>query len=478
MALDQFIYRCISDTLDGLQDGLSHFSQPSRVALIYSVSHQGPIRVHDPQRLLSGHEPIIKELYLDSGICKKQAANISRMDQPGFLDREKNLQLAGLISFGGRSRSMYYQMWFTEHHPDMCSIGPTERWLEQAAWRLAHDVANEDSLYTGISGAFLREYATHAVRDHIIDEMNIRLGWDTRLRIYPVLDAVLGISRTFEEGAWPRGELVFIEPGFVSEIDFVVQFPRLEQPNIENHKHVRKLLQAVENSNRQLISNENYVLGIAHGHPSRFCISAEYRGQHGFLKIDGEAICSFADGRFCSTTHRVKLVEVEEILLETNLTSERQSELFQVVADVVHSAQEQKYGCTVILDFNKPSLKLQGQQLTSPLDLSLEKNVSLAKSLAKVDGALQIGADLKLHRFACLMDGPSITGEDRARGARYNSALRFTAAQKDLIVVVVSSDRPVSIIQDGMALNAQCRFDPISLSTDLPPDLDSWLAEK
>ena len=76
------------------------------------------------------------------------------------------------------------------------------------------------------------------------------------------------------------------------------------------------------------------------------------------------------------------------------------------------------------------------------------------------------------------MDGPSITGEDRARGARYNSALRFTATQKDLIVVVVSSDRPVSIIQDGMALNAQCRFDPIPLSTHLPPDLESWLAEK
>jgi hypothetical protein len=46
--------------------------------------------------------------------------------------------LAGLISCGGRSSSVFFQMWFTDHHPDMCSIGPTERWLEHAAWRFSH----------------------------------------------------------------------------------------------------------------------------------------------------------------------------------------------------------------------------------------------------------------------------------------------------------------------------------------------------
>lgn len=473
-----YIIRCIHDTHEGLRDGLSHFSQPSRAALIYAVSSQGPVRVHDPQFLLNGHEPIIEELYLESKVWQNQSADFSSMDQPGFLNLEENLQLTGLISFGGRSTSMYYQMWFTEHHPDMCAIGPTERWLEQAAWRLAHDVASEHALYTGVSGAFIREYATHAVRDHIIDEMNVRLGWDAKLRVYPVLDAILGISRTLEEGAWPRGELIFTEPTFVPTIDLAVEFAKHEQPSIENHKHVRKLLQAVEGSRRQLISDGNHIIGIANGKLPQFYLSVEYRGQHGFLSINGEAICSFADGRFYSTTHRVKLVEVEEALLETDLDDARRSDLFQVVADIVHHAQVNKYGCTVILDLNEKPLGLQGQQLMKPLNLSRGKNVSLARSLSKVDGALHIGADLNLHRFACLMDGSAIAGEDRARGARYNSALRFTAAQENLIVVVVSADRPVSIIQDGMALNALCRFDPVSLSICTPTSLESWLAGK
>lgn len=262
------------------------------------------------------------------------------------------------------------------------------------------------------------------------------------------------------------------------EIDFVIEFSRQEQPSIENHKHVRKLLQAVEDSGRQLISDGKHIIGIADGQLPRFCISAAYQGQYGFLKIDGEAICSIADGRFYSTTQRAKLVEVEEALLEADLSDEEQSGLFQVVADIVHSAQVHKYGCTVILDLNSAPLDLQGQRLKEPLDLTREKNLSLARSLSKVDGALHIGADIKLHRFGCLMDGTAIAGEDRARGARFNSALRFTTAQKKLIVVVVSSDKPVSIIRDGLALNAQCRFNPVSLKITSPPDLESWLTVK
>jgi cholesterol oxidase len=37
---DRFICQCISDTLDGLRDGLSHFSSPSRAALIYAVHEE------------------------------------------------------------------------------------------------------------------------------------------------------------------------------------------------------------------------------------------------------------------------------------------------------------------------------------------------------------------------------------------------------------------------------------------------------
>jgi hypothetical protein len=74
-----------------------------------------------------------------------------------------------------------------------------------------------------------------------------------------------------------------------------------------------------------------------------------------------------------------------------------------------------------------------------------------------------------------LLDGRTVPGENRARGARFNSALRFTAANDDMIVIVVSSDRPVSIIQRGIELTARCEWSPLPGFAPQPPVLEDWL---
>lgn len=478
MVKDSIRNQYLFHTLDGLRDGLSHFSGSSRAALIYAVKPDDPIHVYDPQHLLHGHEPIFKELYLDSDSWRKTSPNNFEMKNPGQIYPEKNLQLAGLISYGGRSSSIYYQMWFTEHHPDMCSIGPTECWLEHATWLLSHDFATHDSLYTGTSGYVLRGYATHAVRDYIVDQMNIMLGWDTPIRAYPILDAVPEISKTLEEGKWPHGKLVFLESTTLAKIEFLVRFPLLEQPNLTNFKHVRKLLQTVEDSDNVLVSDGKTIIGIVPDNLEQFRIAADFKGGHGFLSLNENIICSFSDGRFHSTTRQAKLVEVEEVLLESKLDPTKRYKLFKLISIIVHNAEKYKYGCTLVIDFNEKPEDISGQKLVEALDLTQEHFLKLSLSLAKVDGALHIGADLKLHGFACLLDGRTIPGENRARGARFNSALRFSAFRRNLIIIVVSSDRPVSVIQEGVELNAFCEWKPVSGRVHPPPTLEAWLAEE
>ena len=466
--------QCIYHIYDGLREGLSHFSQPSRVALIYATEPDSPIRIYDPQFLLQGHEPKLKELYLDSDQWRKKDFFSQKM-KPHEVEHEKNLQLTGLISFGGRSRSLAYQMWFTKHHPDMCSIGPTERWLEHAVWLLSQDMANADVPCIGTSGYVLREYATHAVRDYIVDERSAIIGWDTHIRVYPTLDAILGISETFEEGIWPRGELVFAEPSAVRDITFIARFPCMEQPSLRNYKHVRKMLLAVENSERKLVSDGKTIIGIAVGKMPQACIFADFRGGHGYLHLNGNLVCSFFDGKFHSSTRRAKLVQVEEALLESGMDSASQTSLFKITSAIVHSAQEQRHGCTLVLDLNEEPIRIAGQHLESPLDLCREDMLDLAKSFSKVDGALHIGRDLHLHSFACLLDGHAVAGEDRARGARYNSALRFTAFHENILAVVVSSDRPVSVIQGGVELTARCEWRPLHGYMSTPPRLEDYI---
>ena len=472
-----FARRCVSDMINGLSIGLSHFSGASRAAVIFALEPDSPMFICDPQNLLKGHEPIFRALYVDS---RKWRENVRvGRDRKKFAEivPVKDLGLAGLLSQGGYSGAVFFQQWFTEHHPDLCSTGPTECWLEHAVWRFSHDLANDQDLYTGISGYFLLEYAKHAVRDHVIDQMNRLLGWDSQVRIYPVIDAILMISETREEGSWPEGRLLFVDPGMVDQVNFLVRFQEGGRPQLVNHKHVRKLLLTVEHSGRYLVSDGRAILGISDDSLPPFSVCADFRGRYGFLKVNRTKVCSFADGRFSSTTYQAKLVQLEELLLESHLDDSAGTFIFKVVTSLVHHSQSRKHGCTIVVDLNPEPVAISGQVLSPPLDLRRPYMLKMAKSLAKVDGALHIGADLHLHGFACLLDGRSFQGEDLARGARYNSALRFTAEHPNIIVVVVSSDRPVSVIHQGVDVHGTCSWDRKTGCLYDLERLDHWVGQ-
>lgn len=472
----RFLGRCINDTLAGLREGLSRFSGKSRSAVIFTVASDDELQICDPQNLLQGHEPKIKDIYINN--LDWRGDSYSRYDPKlfNFIDPVDNLKLDGLVSYGGRSGAVYYQMWFTEHHPDMCSIGPTERWLEHAVLRFSHDIANESVLYTGISGSFLKEYTTHAVRDFIVDCVNLRLGIDSHIRIYQVLESVLGISKTPEEGAVPHGEMVFVEPRLIDQLNFIARFRPEQQPQLNHHKHIRKLLLSVEGSNHKLVSNGSRILGVCDSNLPPFCLIADFQGKLGFLRFNTELICSFEDGSFSSSTHRAKLFEVEEILLDYPLDTSSRNNLFQVVASLVHNAETNGFGCTLVVDLEEEYCSLSGQLLDPPIDLQQADRLALAAGLSKTDGGLHIRKDIHLHGFACLLDGLSIPGEDRARGARYNSALRFTAIRQNTIIVVVSSDRPVSVIYRGTEVRKRQTFTHKERCSLYPEPLGEWLA--
>ncbi len=465
---------CIFHILDGLREGLSHYSQKSRAAVVYAVEKDGPLRVYDPQDLLRGTEPALRKFYIESDAWRSDTARGGELPMFEQAPSER-LHLAGLVSHASRSKTIFHQTWFTEHHADLCCTGPTERWLEHAAWLLSQNFASRNVLYIDTSGNVLQNWATHAVRNYIVDRRSDSMGMDTKLRVYPILDAILSISKTPEEGHWPRGRIVFVEPGLMHQVNFLAMLPEHERPRLEHTKHVRKITQAVEYSSRALVSDGQSIVGIATGMMPGSRIVADFQGAHGFLRLDDELICSFSDGNFHSTNRKANLVHIEELLLESKLDDHARSALFRIVSTIVHSSQERKHGCTLVLDLNSPPLSLAGMHLEHPLDLEQSHLLALAQSLAKVDGALHIGSDRALHGFGCLLDGQAIAAEDRSRGARYNSALRFTAQNEHLIVVVVSSDRPVSIIQGGLTLTASCELPPIFACVETPPLLDTWI---
>lgn len=475
MVLDRHHMLSLHNVLEGLRLGLCEYSGPSRVALIYVQNPGDPLRVVDPQNLLHGHEPRLREYFLDTDEWREglpDPEHVTYFDQA----KAKRIGLAGVVSLGGRSPGVSYQMWLTDRHVDLCSPGPTRRWLELALLQFSQNLAAQDIFALDSAAHMLQEMAPHAVHDYIVDMRSQSIGPDTRLRVYNILASIMQISKTPEEGAWARGHLAFVEPSRVSRVHYLIRFPKAERPRLDNSKHVRKMLQSVERSRRLLVSDGEYILGIAAGElpPSSLC--ALFSGRHGMLSLDGDLVCSFSDGAFQSTNRKPKLVILEEALLEWPLDTDQRDALFSSVSRIVAFAGEQKYGCAIIVDPYTPLLPVSGHNLETPLDLDEDEHLVLAAALAKVDGALHLSAARnQLCGFACLMDGPSFPGEDRSRGARYNSALRFTYSHPELMVVVVSSDRPVSVMQKGADISRPPVWPTVPSLLRPPPTLEQWL---
>ncbi|MDD4731753.1 MAG: DNA integrity scanning protein DisA nucleotide-binding domain protein, partial [Desulfovibrio sp.] len=393
-----------------------------------------------------------------------------------FLPRAhlEQLQMAGVIAYGGRSHAVPYQVWFTEEHPTMCCTGPTRRWLEYAVRLFSQNYETQNVLNIDTAGYVLQQCAIHAIRDYIVDERAAMGKWDTQLRVYPILDAVIGISRTQEEGLPAEGDIVFVEPSEIYQLNFLALFPDLDRPHLENFKRVRKLLQSVEGSRRKLVSDGRNIVGISIGEVPDSSLIARYHGSHGFLLLNGLPVCSFSGGNFSSSNRRANLVELEELVYDSRLNLSEQHSLMNIVTALVDHSTEMRHGCTLVLDLADAPERMSGQYLVHPLDLRQLRFLELAKAFSKIDGALHISSDLRLQGFGCLLDGHSVPGENMARGARYNSALRYTAEHEQTIVVVVSSDRPVSIIQGGVELTAACVLKTMR-GCPSPPRLEEWL---
>ncbi len=466
---------CITNILRGVEEGLSKYSNHSRVALLFAADEDDPVKIFDSQNILRGHEFKLKEIFYSGHDEWKKAVKgkiSSHID--GLVIPENELLLSGLISYTGCSSDFFYQMWLTDHHPDMCSIQPTKKWLEQAANLLVHDY-HSVTCAIHFSDYVLKNYSLQAIADYIVEQREENLGFDSKILIPPVLNYILNISKIREEGAWARGTLFFTDRQRLDEIPFITKIQKNERPVISNIKHVRKLLVAVENSQRKLVSDGCSIIGVTDCDIPDFAITADFRGDHGFIKLGDKEIASFFDGSFHSTTREAKMVELEEVLMDYNLDSQQANLLFKSVSKLVHSASKGRHGCTLVIDLNSAPVKLSGHVLDPPLTLMEPKNMQFTCSLLKIDGAVHITSDLHIHGFGCLLDGKAINSENMARGARYNSALRFSADHTNIIIVVVSSDRPVSIIYDGLELNAYIFWRPVYQSTPEPVSLEKYL---
>ena len=128
--------------------------------------------------------------------------------------------------------------------------------------------------------------------------------------------------------------------------------------------------------------------------------------------------------KFYSTLRRI--FEIDDLTIENHW-------------EIVNSAIEQKKGTLIIIskDAKKESERLEntGFRISPPVEPT-----ETIKSITSIDGALLLDKDGLCHSIGVTLDGEAVDKENRSRGSRYNSAVRYVERNKDKAIAIIASE--------------------------------------
>jgi hypothetical protein len=353
-------------------------------------------------------------------------------------------------------------------------------WLTSTATILAGEIVHRDERrsdpFRVPSDGIVRFFAREAACQYIARRCSFHGDYFKNLALVrDVLTAITALSRTSEERKLPSGELLIASADGIADLDIVVEFGT-EKPSLVHAKHTAKLLQAVRHSSlRLLCKSDMEVVGIAGpGAPPDNSICVRLDSGRAKVWVREEHVCNIQHGDF------VAGIELQIASLQRAIqgAGDEASHLLQLVESVLRSASRRRHGCTVVLDLRRDPVPLSGHTLKSPLKLrNGETAFEVAAGLASIDGAVHIDKEGNLCAFGCLLDGEAVEHEQRSRGARYNSALRFCKTHKNVIVVVLSEDGHLSVFSTNGEVTASHRLTPLDYYLLESTAVGDWLAE-
>jgi hypothetical protein len=111
------------------------------------------------------------------------------------------------------------------------------------------------------------------------------------------------------------------------------------------------------------------------------------------------------------------------------------------------AAAKEKHGTMLVVhcDAQGETVRLAPQALAIETTHLTEEAL---KTVTAIDGAILVGPDARCHAIGVILDGVAVTGTgDSARGARFNSAVRYLdAASNNCMIIIVSEDGLIDLL--------------------------------
>ena len=160
--------------------------------------------------------------------------------------------------------------------------------------------------------------------------------------------------------------------------------------------------------------------------------------------VNGDKFVRVAYGKATIPNQPIEFNELKDIAERTigNANTRR-------IWEIVQAAKESGQGATIVVsqDPEAETARLSGEGM--PIEPDYLEPEEIVR-LASVDGAVILGPDGRCHAFGVILDGVANEGGDRARGSRFNSAVRYqnmeTAGSIGSMIIVISDDGTIDLL--------------------------------
>jgi hypothetical protein len=245
------------------------------------------------------------------------------------------------------------------------------------------------------------------------------------------------LSTLFYEGSAIHGEMSFLE-GAPDDVDWQLQLVR--PIPLSQARWARKFLETSSHEFRALSDGTN-LLGIARANSSSLTI--QFTGHHRWrLTCHGKTLMVVAMGVPTLPRRELDLALLDDATRRIFPDSEVD---FKEIKRLAKLVEVSAHGTTLVvaMDAQERATRLAASaSVVVPQRLSDEA----FHAATRIDGATIVDPRGHCHAIGAILDGEASVNESPARGARFNSALRYVSKAGDVLALVRSDDGGVDLL--------------------------------
>jgi len=299
----------------------------------------------------------------------------------------------------------------------------------------------------------------HSINDYPTIDM-IKTPYDMEDGTYPlffyleqsyvdIFTVLNKLSSLKYEGSESNGSMILCTTSEAEDMDYIIKFK--SPVDINDLTKVRKLIQTSDSQIPLVFDGRKiYGLGLYENARKNFKIS--------FIKNYEWSLYD----RECTLIYTVNHSEIK--LVRNSMTKEYFFVLFQSVFsdiddvevqyEILIKAKKQRKG-TMLVFLENPNSECKRLSKSS-FRLDIESN-KFINNITNIDGAIILDKHGDVYSFGVILDGLSSysSNEDSSRGARYNSAVKYTqTVAQQCLAIVLSEDGYIDFIHKGKPINS------------------------